>query len=254
MWFYPKVIAHRGGGALAPENTLSAMRCGLAYGFHAVEFDVMLSQDGVPVLMHDPYFGRTVRGSGKVCETTAAELAAMDAGSWFGAQFAGEPVPTLEQVVHYCKANRIWMNVEIKPAPGFERQTGQTVAELTQRLFAAEIAAHVPGRNDASLPLFSSFSFEALQAAKAAAPGIPRGFLADVIPSDWQRQLRALDAVALHTNHKHLTAALARAVKAQDVRLLCYTVNTTQRAREITAWGVDAFCTDRIDLIGPDFA
>jgi len=54
MWPYPKVIAHRGGGTLSPENTLAAMQCGLDYGFAAVEFDVMLSKDGIPVLMHDP--------------------------------------------------------------------------------------------------------------------------------------------------------------------------------------------------------
>ncbi|HJU71955.1 MAG TPA: glycerophosphodiester phosphodiesterase [Paucimonas sp.] len=254
MWFYPRVIAHRGGGMLAPENTLAAMRCGLAHGFHAVEFDVMLSGDGVPVLMHDPDFGRTVRGRGRVGDTPAAALAALDAGSWFGSQFAGEPVPTFEQVVAFCKASNIWMNIEIKPAPGVETRTGQVVAALTQRLFTAEIAAHVPGRYDSLLPLFSSFSFEALQAAKAAAPGIPRGFLVDTVPPDWQERLRALEAVALHTNHRHLTERLARAIKAQDFGLLCYTVNTPQRAHEILSWGVDAFCTDRIDLIGPDFA
>lgn len=251
MWRYPKIIAHRGGGALAPENTLAAMRCGLARGFHAVEFDVMLAADGVPVLMHDPQFGRTVRSRGRVCDRTAAELAAMDAGSWFGKEFAGEPVPTYEQVVNFCKANNIWMNVEIKPAPGFEAQTGRLVAELTQRLFAAEIAAHAP---DAALPLFSSFSFAALQAAQAAAPDIPRGFLVDAIPSDWQQRLCELGAVALHTNHKNLSEKLARAVKEREVGLLCYTVNTPQRAREILGWGVDALCTDRIDLIGADFA
>lgn len=254
MWFYPRIIAHRGGGTLAPENTLAAMRCGLARGFHAVEFDVMLTQDGVPVLMHDPDFGRTVKGRGRVCDTPAATLTAMDAGSWFGPQFAREPVPAFEQVINFCKENKIWMNVEIKPAPGFEIQTGQVVAELAQRLFAAEIAAYVPGRNDTSLPLFSSFSFAALEAAKAAAPGIPRGFLVDAVPSDWRLRLRELDAIALHTNHKNLTEKLARNVKTEGVGLLCYTVNTPQRAREIMAWGVDAFCTDRIDLIGPDFA
>jgi glycerophosphoryl diester phosphodiesterase len=244
MWVYPKVIAHRGGGSLAPENTLAAMRCGLAHGFHAVEFDVMLSADSIPVLMHDPHFGRTVRGMGEVCDTSARELAALDAGSWFGAQFAGEPVPTYEQVVHFCKENGIWMNVEIKPVPGFEAKTGRIVAETTRRLFAQETA----------LPLFSSFSFDALVAAKAAAPGIPRGLLIDAIPADWQKRVETLAAVALHTNHQHLTAEQAHAVKQEGAGLLCYTVNDPARAREIMAWGVDAFCTDRIDLIGPDFS
>jgi glycerophosphoryl diester phosphodiesterase len=251
MWPYPKIIAHRGGGKLAPENTLAAMRCGLHHGFKAVEFDVMLSADQMPVLMHDPSFGRTIKGSGKVSETAASMLTCMDAGAWFGPQFAGEPVPTFEQIVHYCRENGIWMNVEIKPAPGFEVQTGRVVAEVTRRLFDAELAA---GTQPSGLPLFSSFSFEALMAAKEVAPAIPRGYLVDVIPPDWQQKLQALDAIALHTNHKTLSADWARAVKQQGFGLFCYTVNEPGRAREILSWGVDAFCTDRIDLIGPDFA
>jgi glycerophosphoryl diester phosphodiesterase len=246
MWLFPKIIAHRGGGTLAPENTLAAMRCGLAHGFHAVEFDVMLSGDGVPVVMHDPQFGRTVRGSGKVCETSARELAGKDAGAWFGPQFAGERVPTFEQVVDYCKKNRIWMNVEIKPATGFEERTGSVVAESARRFFAAPIS-------DAALPLLSSFSFEALLAAKSAAPEFPRGYLVSAIPRDWRERLQALGAIALHTDHRNLTAELARAVKDAGYGLFCYTVNDPARGREILSWGVDAFCTDRIDLIGPDF-
>ena len=244
MWFYPKVLAHRGGGTLAPENTLAGLRCGLAYGFRAVEFDVMLSKDSIPVLMHDPDFGRTVQGAGKVSEATAQQLGCMDAGAWFGDAFAGEPVPTYEQVVKFCKENRIWMNVEIKPSPGAEVETGRVVGEWTRRFFDA---------GDPLLPLFSSFSFEALSAAKAAAPAVPRGFLADVIPSDWLDRLRTLDAVSLHTNHKHLLPERARAVKQAGYGLFCYTVNAPERAREILGWGVDAFCTDRIDLLGPDF-
>lgn len=254
MWPYPKVIAHRGGGLLAPENTLAGICCGLFYGFHAIEFDVMLARDGVPVVIHDPELGRTVAGVGQVRDFSAKQLAAMDAGSWFGPAFAGEPVPTFEEVHQFCAQNRIWMNVEIKPAPGFEEQTGRTVAELTKRLCAADISSHVAGVNDASLPLFSSFSIEALRAARAAAPEIPRGYLVDAIPADWHERLLAVDALALHVNQEHLSAQQAQAVKATGFGLLCYTVNQPQRAREILAWGVDAFCTDRIDLIPADFS
>lgn len=249
MWPYPKIIAHRGGGKLAPENTLAAMRCGLAHGFHAVEFDVMLSGDGVPVLMHDPQFGRTIAGKGKVSEHTAQALCALDAGSWFAPEFAGEPVATLEQVFRFCADNRIWMNVEIKPVPGFEVVTGRVVADMMLRWLEAQELAGQP----ALAPLFSSFSFDALAAAKEVAPGIPRGYLVDVVPSDWRMQLDRLDAIALHTNHKNLSEKCAQAVKDAGFGLFCYTVNEPVRAREILSWGVDAFCTDRIDLIGPDF-
>ncbi|MBI3283885.1 MAG: glycerophosphodiester phosphodiesterase [Burkholderiales bacterium] len=248
MWPYPKVIAHRGGGVLAPENTLAAMQCGLEHGFAAVEFDVMLSKDGVPVLMHDPEFGRTVRGKGSVATTLAADLQRMDAGSWFSEKFAGETVPTYAAVVQFCRAHGIWMNVEIKPTPGSEIETGRVVAQLSLDLFADVAPGEV-----SRLPLFSSFSFAALAAARQAAPQIPRGFLMSQPGSDWQQRLQELEAVALHTNHQHLTAAVAQQIKGAGYGLLCYTVNTRERAAEILAWGVDAFCTDRIDLIPADF-
>jgi glycerophosphoryl diester phosphodiesterase len=250
MWPYKKVLAHRGGGKLAPENTIAALRCGLAHGFRAVEFDVMLARDGVPVAMHDPYLGRTVAGSGNVFDYDAAELAAMDAGAWFGKEFAGEPVPLFLDFAGFCKANSIWMNIEVKPAPGFEMETGKVVGEATRALFAAEIAAG----EVAKVPLLSSFSEPALAAAQQAAPDVARGLLLDIIPRNWEPRARLLGAVAIHTSHKHLTAALAREIRLAGFGLFCYTVNNPIRARELLMWGVDGFCTDRIDLIGPDFA
>lgn len=253
MWPYPKVIAHRGGGILAPENTLAGIRAGLERGFHAVEFDVMLARDGVPILMHDPQLGRTVAGNGNVFDYSAQQLAQMDAGSWLDPRFHGEPVPSLRQVLEFCSANRIWMNIEIKPAPGFEVETGQVAARLVRSLFAPQLRS--PPAQEAPLPLFSSFSRAALMAAREEAPEIPRGFLLDVIPPDWEASLQQLGAVALHTNHKHLDAAQAqvRAIKQAGYGLMCYTVNDPARARALFARGVDAICSDRIDLIGADF-
>ena len=92
-WPFPRLIAHRGGGILAPENTMAGMRCGLAYGFRGVEFDVMLAQDGVPVLMHDPLFGRTIRAPGGVLDYPAQALTALDAGSWLSESMDKRPHP-----------------------------------------------------------------------------------------------------------------------------------------------------------------
>lgn len=250
-WIYPRIVAHRGGGTLAPENTLAALRCGLQHGFQAVEFDVMLAADGVPVLMHDEQLGRTVQGQGAVNSFTAGALQNMDAGSWKGTQFAAEPVPLFSQVIEFCHANAIWMNVEIKPARGAEVATGQAAATTLQAYLSSIVG---DSETSCQAPLFSSFSFAALEAAKLSAPEIARGFLLDRVPPDWQDQLNALEAVALHTNHQHLTPHLATQIKAAGFGLFCYTVNDPARAREILAWGVDGFCTDRIDLIGPDFS
>jgi glycerophosphoryl diester phosphodiesterase len=249
MWPYPKIVAHRGGGTLAPENTVAGLRAGLAYGFRAVEFDVMLSRDGIGMVIHDADFGRTVDGQGSVPQTDAVALAAMDAGRWFGADFRAEPIPFYTQFIDYCKAQRIWMNVEIKPADGFEAATGAWVAQVTRDSYAAELAAGDP----AAYPLLSSFSYDALAAARDAVPELPRGYLLDQIPADWLQQAQQLGVVAIHTNHQHLDAGLAAQVKAAGYGLFCYTVNDPARGREILAWGVDGFCTDRIDLIGPAF-
>jgi len=117
------------------------------------------------------------------------------------------------------------------------------VARATRDYFAAEIATKE------LLPLLSSFSIEALQAARQAAPELARGWLVDEIPAGWVQQASELGVVALHCNHKLLTPTLAQAVKAEGLGLFCYTVNTPERASELLAWGVDGFCTDRIDLI-----
>lgn len=250
MWPYPKVVAHRGGGKMAPENTIAALLCGMEYGFRAVEFDVMLARDGVPVVVHDPYLGRTVAGSGNIVDYDAAELITMDAGSWFAPRFKGEPVPLYVQFVDTCRRHGIWMNVEIKPAPGFEEETGRVVATLTQAMFGPQIAAGEP----LQVPLVSSFSVAALEAAQAAAPDIPRALLFDDAPPDWLDQANRLNVMAIHINHKKLTRQFARAVRDAGLGLFCYTINDPVRARDLLDWGVDALCTDRIDIIGADFA
>lgn len=240
MWTYPKVVAHRGGGRLAPENTLAAMRCGFSHGFHAVEFDVMAVRDGGLVLMHDPELGRTVSGHGKVADFTAEELTQMDAGAWFGVEFAGEKVPSFAAIAAFCLQQDIWMNVEIKPADGADAETGRLVGLACAALPAGSV-------------LLSSFSFAALAAARLAAPSVPRALLVEQVPADWQAQLQALDAVALHTKASLLRAEDAAAIKQAGYGLFCYTVNDAAQAKALLAMGVDAFCTDCIDVIGADF-
>jgi glycerophosphoryl diester phosphodiesterase len=251
MWRYPhRILAHRGGGTLAPENTLAGLKAGMAAGFRAVEFDVMLARDGVPVVMHDPWLGRTVPGSGNVYDYDARELVAMDAGAWFSRDHRGEPVPLFVEFAQYCKAHGIWMNIEIKPAAGFEVETGALVARMTGAMFADELAAGLLER----VPLLSSFSPVALDAARDAAPALPRAALMERLTPEWRQRAGSHGALALHLSHRHLTREQAQEVKAAGYGLFCYTVNTLARARELLGWGVDAFCTDRIDLFTPDFA
>lgn len=246
MWPYPTILAHRGGGMLAPENTLAALHCAAGLGCRAVEFDAMLARDGVPVLMHDPYFGRTIAATGRVADFRAAELAAMDAGSWLDARFAGEGVPTLAQALQVCRERGLWPNVEIKPSPGAEHETGRAVAEIVRQCRMEDGTAG---------PLLSSFSLAALLAAREEGPGLARAWLVERLPVNWREQLAVCGAAALHVDHRHLAAHQARDVRAAGFGLLCYTVDDPARAAELLSWGVEAICTDRPDLVGlPDAA
>ncbi|RQS05699.1 glycerophosphodiester phosphodiesterase [Burkholderia sp. Bp9002] len=241
-WPYPRVVAHRGGGTLAPENTLAALAEGARRGHAMVEFDAKLSADDVTFLLHDDTVDRTSNGHGLAAAMRYAELAALDAGAWFDARFAGERMPTLEAAAAHCIALGLAANVEIKPCPGRERETGRRVA--------ADAAVY--WRGAALPPLLSSFSFDALQHAREAAPDLPRGMLYEAVPDDWRAQVvDALGCVSLHADHTRLDGPLVRAIKAAGLRILVYTVNDLERARQLVSWGVDAVCTDRIDLIDP---
>jgi glycerophosphoryl diester phosphodiesterase len=151
-WPYPRVLAHRGGGVLAPENTIAAIRVGLESGFRAIEFDVMLSADGEPMLIHDETLERTTSGRGPVAARSAAELETLDAGSWFSSRFAGERIPRLGQVVAFCRLHGIWMNAEIKPSQGADAMTGRTVAAAVERLLAVPPDSSAAAGDRAPLP------------------------------------------------------------------------------------------------------
>ncbi len=246
-YHYPtRIFAHRGGGTLAPENTLEGMQLAQRMGFKALEFDVMLTRDQVPVLMHDPIFGRTVPGKGSVAATDAVTLTRMNAGAWAGQpEFAHAVVPRFADVVRYCRANGIFMNIEIKPAPEFEAITGTIVAQTTRALFADE-----PDRS--KWPLLSSFQFGALAAARDAAPEFDRAMLYSIVPANWQADLQELQCKALHTDWRRLREEHAEAIKAAGYGLFVYTVNDVATAQKMFDLGVDALCTDRLDLLAPD--
>lgn len=241
-WPYPRLIAHRGAGRQAPENTLTAMRVGHAHGYRMVEFDVKLSADNVAFLLHDATLERTTSGRGRADALPWRELARLDAGGWHSAKYAGEPLPTLAAVARWARAHGVACNIEIKPTPGRERETGGAVALDAAALWRD---ADVP-------PLLSSFSADALAAARHAVPALPRALLVDAPPADWERPLAELGCVALDIDHETLTADFVRQVRGAGYRVLCYTPNTPERLGELAAFGVDGIITDAVDEIPAD--
>lgn len=242
VWPYPRWIAHRGAGKLAPENTLAAFELGASHGYRMFECDVKLSADGVPFLLHDASLERTSNGHGEAGSQHWQELGELDAGSWHSAPFAGEPLPSLESVARFCIDHGHFLNIEIKPTPGAEVLTGTAVANAAAKLWQN---AGVP-------PLLSSFQIVSLQAAQAAQPQLPRALLLDTLTPDWLETALALACVAVVFNYRlwdETTVAMARQA---GLRMLSYTVNDAAAVQKLLALGTDGIITDRVDLFTPE--
>ena len=240
-WPLPLWIAHRGAGRLAPENTLAAFRVGASHGYRAFECDVKLSADGVPFLLHDSTLDRTTPVRGVAGLKDWAELSRTDAGGWHTRAFAGEPIPSLELIARYVQHNGYALNLEIKPTPGQEHETGLAVGRACLHLWDQQ----------APLPLFSSFRPDALQGAREAAPQIPRALLLDTLWPGWWEMAQALGCVAVVTNYNLMDAALIGRLHDAGLRGLCYTVNELTEARRLLALGIDGIITDAVDRFSP---
>ena len=239
-WPYPKWIAHRGAGKLAPENTLAAFQLGAQYGYRMFECDAKLSRDGVVFLMHDAELERTTNGVGNAGSLDWSVLSQLDAGSWHSASYKGESLPTLESLAQFCISHGYFLNIEIKPIPGTEAITGSTVADEAMRLWQGE---SIP-------PLLTSFKTESLVAAKQTAPSLPRGLLLDNLWEGWLDVATNLECVAIVCNYKLWNMALVETVHAQKMRCLSYTVNGQDIANSLIALGTDGIITDSVDTLG----
>ena len=240
-WPYPRWVAHRGAGTLAPENTLAAFRKGAEYGYRMFECDAKLSADNVVFLMHDATLNRTTNGYGIGGEQNWLQLSQLDAGSWHSRQFSGEPLPTLANLAHYCIRNRYFLNIEIKPTPGVEFKTGEIVAQQAALLWQHE---EVP-------PLLTSFQVDALKGAQQAAPQLPRGLLLHNLPEGWLDTAKSLNCSAVVCQFALWTTEIVDAVHSAGMRCLSYTVNDEWATQHLIAIGTDGIITDRVDAFSP---
>ena len=229
---WAKVIGHRGSAGTAPENTLLSFREAHDAGALAVEFDIVLARDGVPVVFHDDRLERTTNGTGYVWDHTAEELKQLDAGSWFLPQCAGEPIATLEETLKLCASLGLRINMKIKPQPGLEARTAEVALEAIDRFWPMED----------STPLISSFAIDSLATALELKPDLPRGLLFDLLPADWRDRVERVQATTLHGNAKYPSQLLELVATAKPV--YAYTVNDVKRARGLFALGIAGIFTD----------
>lgn len=228
----PRIIAHRGASREAPENTLAAFQAAVAAGAEGIELDVQTTRDGVPVVIHDATLERTTNGRGPVRDTSAAELAALDAGAWFHPPRPGERVPTLAAVLALLAPTGLEVHIELKTArvayPG-----------LVPAVLQAVQAAGLGGR-----AVLSSFNHQSLLEARRLAPEVAcAALLYEVLIEPWrygaQHGFRAL-----HAQHATIDAELVQGSHAAGLAVRAYTVDDPEEARRLMALGVDGIITN----------
>ncbi|PWH16861.1 MAG: hypothetical protein DDG60_03385 [Anaerolineae bacterium] len=229
----PFYFAHRGASAHAPENTLAAFRLALEQGAPAIEFDVKLTADRQVVIHHDATLNRTTNGAGPLHKHSLSALRELDAGSWFSAQFQGEPIPTLAEVFELF-GRELYFNIELTnyatPLDGL----------------VDEVAVLVKKHGMTDRVLFSSFYPTNLVRAGQLLPAVPRGQL--ILPERagwWQRT--AARWLHLHSEHPwkdDITPETVRSAHARSHRVYVWTVNDPHEMKTLRAQGVDAIFTD----------
>ena len=227
----PLIIAHRGASGSAPENTLAAFSLAVEQGAQVIEIDVHMTADGYPVVIHDATVDRTTNGTGLVREKNLADLSRLDAGAWFSPRFAGERIPTLEEVVAWAKS-RVALAIEIKNAPYCYAGVEASVTGVLKRHDAIE-------ENEV-------FSFDHLcvMRIKDREPHLLTGVCYVADPPDHRVLAAAANATALHPMYHYLRAEAVRDAHAANLLVFPWTVNTYQDIRQMAALGVDGIVTD----------
>ena len=234
----PIIFAHRGASAHAPENTLAAFELALAHGADAIELDAKLSSDGHVIVIHDATVDRTTGARGRVKDLSLADLRALNAGSFFSANFTTEKIPLLEEVFE-ALGKRLFINVELTNYNTPRDHLVESVCMLVKRF------------NLQKQVMFSSFYASNLSKARSYLPEVPCGLLAfNGLLGAWARSFGFAFGKypALHPYLTDVTPQQVQRVHRLKGRVHVWTVNKEEDMRRLFGWGVDGIFTDNPQL------
>lgn len=226
------IFGHRGAMARAPMNTLAAFELAIEQGADGIELDVHLSHDGQLVVIHDDSVDATTDGQGKVADLTLDQLKRLDAGAWFSDEFAGQRIPTLDEVFE-AFGDKLFVNVEIK-------SSRETVDRLEKRL-----ADCVRRHNMRERIIVSCFDPVILRRVKQMMPKVLMGFLyVPDMPAEHYLSLKDSWHEARHPLHVMVDEGYMNWARAQGYYVNVWTVNAPERARQLKRLGVNTIMTD----------
>jgi glycerophosphoryl diester phosphodiesterase len=228
-------IAHRGASGYAPENTFAAFRRAIALGAGFIETDLQLSRDARLVAIHDATVNRTTNGQGAVHDMTLAELRRLDAGSWFGSEFAGERIPTIEEILEFANKHDVVFYLEMKPSGSW----GGEHALISALRESREIARTV----------VISFDPAILAAVRKIEPTLMTGLLFEGhIPNPLDIAIE-IGARQLAVRGDLVTPRLLKEARGHDLQVVCWTVNHPGHMRLLVQAGVDGIISDYPDRL-----
>ncbi|MBC8257959.1 MAG: hypothetical protein H8E38_02995 [SAR324 cluster bacterium] len=244
----PWVIAHRGYRGLFPENTLVAFEAAIEVNADMIELDVCLTSDRIPVVIHDKTLDRTTNGSGLVAEHTLAELKELDAGSWFSAKFSGVKIPTLEELLLLIK-DRITVNIEIKPesyeSPAPSDAIEVQVCEMVGQLELAD-SVLISSFEHSFFSRINRWYREHHEGSSLRIALLQEQLLSDEFAVGLcQRK----GAYSYHPDEKNVSASLIDSLKAEQIRILPYTINDEKRMEQLIQLGVTGIISDEPELL-----
>ncbi len=228
----PVIFAHRGASAYAPENTGAAFKKAIAMKADGIELDVHLTQDGHIVVIHDERVDRTSNGTGWVKDMKLSELKGLDFGSWFGSDFKGETILTLEEVLDLLKGWDGILNVELKSGPIFYEGLEQKTLDVLK-------AFRMTGRT-----IISSFNHYSLLTVKRIEPGIKTGilYMAGLVePWDYAKKV---GADAIHPYFVNIQPPIVQGCKAHGILMNPFTVDKPEHIRALALADVDGIITN----------
>ncbi|HMH80178.1 MAG TPA: glycerophosphodiester phosphodiesterase family protein [Candidatus Acidoferrum sp.] len=228
-------IAHRGASGYAPENTFAAFRRATALGAGFIETDLQLSRDARLVAIHDATVNRTTNGQGAVHDMTLAELRRLDAGSWFGSEFAGERIPTIEEILEFANKHDVVFYLEMKPSGSW----GGEHALISALRESGEIARTV----------VISFDPAILAGVRKIEPTLMTGLLFEGhIPNPLDKAIE-IGARQLAVRGDLVTPRLLKEARGRDLQVVCWTVNHPGHMRLLVQAGVDGIISDYPDRL-----
>ncbi|MDQ0254372.1 glycerophosphoryl diester phosphodiesterase [Evansella vedderi] len=227
-----KIIAHRGNKRYTPENTMAAFQSACQYPIDGIEFDLQITKDGIPIVIHDEKIDRTTNGKGFVRTFTFREIRKFDAGSWFNKSFQGEKIPSFEEVILWSKGKNITLHIELKHQKGRNNQFLHTFLEMVEDYKMIESV------------VISSFNHSYITYLKELNSSLSTAFITKTPIFGAIKYASKIKADAIHIRNSYQAMRFYRTWMSKGLPVRAYNVHRIKDAMKCHRLNIDSIITN----------